>query len=112
MAQGRRLVIGGVGTHKDVHIAAVIDERAKILDTAELLTTARGHRLLVGWMRTFGELAKVGVEGTGAYGAGLARHLAEEAASRGRGQRTEPPRAPGGLHLGPELSHPHGPSGP
>jgi transposase len=32
---------------------------------------------LVEWMRSFGELAKVGVEGTGSYGAGLARSFAE-----------------------------------
>jgi transposase len=77
MAQERRLVIGGVDTHKDVHVGAVIDDRGKILDTAEFETTAKGYRLLVEWMVGFGELQRVGVEGTGAYGAGLARHLAE-----------------------------------
>lgn len=77
MAQERRLVIGGVDTHKDVHVGAVIDDRGKILDTAEFETTAKGYRLLVEWMVGFGELQRVGVEGTGAYGAGLARYLAE-----------------------------------
>jgi transposase len=69
MAQERRLVIGGVDTHKDVHVGAVIDDRGKILDTAEFETTAKGYRLLVEWMVGFGELQRVGVEGTGAYGA-------------------------------------------
>jgi len=30
------------------------------------------------WMSAFGTLSKVGVEGTGAYGAGLARFLGKE----------------------------------
>jgi len=34
-----------------------------------------GYRKLYGWLNSFGPLARVGVEGTGAYGAGLARHL-------------------------------------
>ncbi len=38
-----------------------------------------GSRELHDWLAGFGTLARVGVEGTGAYGAGLARHL------RGRG---------------------------
>jgi transposase len=29
------------------------------------------------WMRSFGDLRKVGVEGTGSYGAGITRHLTE-----------------------------------
>jgi len=33
-------------------------------------------RAALAWMRSHGELAKVGVEGTGSYGTGLARHLA------------------------------------
>lgn len=78
MAHAERVVIGGVDTHKDVHVAAVIDERGKILDTAEFETTEKGYRSLMTWMVGFGELVRVGVEGTGAYGAGLARHLARE----------------------------------
>jgi transposase len=67
-----------VDTHKDVHVAAVVDERGKILDTASFSATAKGYRELLCWLSSFGELAKVGVEGTGAYGAGLARHLGNE----------------------------------
>jgi len=75
MPSEAQVVIGGVDTHKDVHVAAAIDERGKVLDTASFEVTARGYRELLNWLRSFGELAKVGVEGTGAYGAGLARHL-------------------------------------
>jgi transposase len=75
MAQERIDVIGGVDTHKDSHVAAVIDYQGRILDTKAFRVTEGGYRALLEWMRSFGELAKVGIEGTGAYGAGLARHL-------------------------------------
>ncbi len=80
MSSQDRVVIGGVDTHKDVHVAAVIDARGQILATASFAATAKGYRQLLGWLRSFGELAMVGVEGTGAYGAGLARLLAAEGA--------------------------------
>jgi transposase len=76
MAQEQRIVIGGVDTHKDVHVAAVIDDRGKILDTSSFETTAAGYRQLLTWLRSYGDLQRVGVEGTGSYGAGLAHHLA------------------------------------
>jgi transposase len=78
MAQESTRVIGGVDTHKDVHVAAVVDDRGKLLDAEEFPTTASGYSKLLAWMQSFGTLEKVGVEGTGAYGAGLARHLAGE----------------------------------
>ena len=73
-----RVVIGGVDTHNDVHVAAVVDERGKILGTKSFAATTVGYRELLTWMRLFGVLAKVGVEGTGAYGVGLARYLSTE----------------------------------
>jgi transposase len=78
MAQESTRVIGGVDTHKDVHVAAVVDDRGKLLDAEEFETTTAGYTKLLAWMQSFGTLDKVGVEGTGAYGAGLARHLATE----------------------------------
>lgn len=68
-------VFGGVDTHKDVHVAAVVDERGKILDTASFDANAKGYAALERWLEGFGTLVRVGVEGTGSYGAGLARHL-------------------------------------
>jgi transposase len=78
MASEERIVIGGVDTHKDVHVAAVIDDRGKLLDTEMFFTTASGYADVLRWMRSFGTLVSVGVEGTGSYGAGLARYLAKE----------------------------------
>ena len=68
-------VTGGVDTHKDTHTAAVVDAHGRVLGHREFLTSTAGYRALLGWLRSHGELVKVGIEGTGAYGAGLARYL-------------------------------------
>ena len=78
MAKNDRIVVGGVDTHKDVHVAAVVDEIGRVLGTSEFPTTAKGLADVLAWMRAFGEVARVGIEGTGAYGAGLARHVGGE----------------------------------
>ena len=72
-----RVVVGGIDTHKDLHVVAVIDTAETVLGTHSFSTTRAGYRALVKWLRTFGEVARIGVEGTGSYGAGICRHLAE-----------------------------------
>jgi len=69
-------ITGGVDTHADVHVAAVVDQVGRVLGTQAFPATAAGYRAALVWMRAHGELAKAGVEGTGSYGAGLARYLA------------------------------------
>jgi transposase len=71
-------VTGGVDTHADVHVAAACDPLGAVLATESFPTTASGYRRLLAWLRGFGELTRVGVEGTGSYGTGLARSLAAE----------------------------------
>ncbi|MDQ3579741.1 MAG: IS110 family transposase [Actinomycetota bacterium] len=71
-------VTGGVDTHADLHVAAAVDHLGGVLGTAQFATTPAGYRRLLGWLRTFGPLHQVGVEGTGSYGAALAVHLAEQ----------------------------------
>lgn len=71
-------IVGGVDTHLDVHVAAVIDNIGQILATRSFPSTPAGYRQLLAWMRRFGVLRQVGVEGTGAYGAGLSRLLTSE----------------------------------
>jgi len=73
-----RAVTGGVDTHGDVHVAAVLDEVGTLLGTDSFPACTSGYVDLTRWLRHFGAPAKVGVEGAGAYGAGLARHLASE----------------------------------
>jgi transposase len=70
-------IYGGVDTHKDDHVAAVVDATGRLMGTASFPASRAGYRALVAWMGRFGPIVKVGVEGTGAYGAGLARHLAK-----------------------------------
>ena len=71
-----RPLVGGVDTHLDTHVAAVVDSNGGVLGIKSFPTTASGYEELAGWMGSFGPMERVGVEGTGAYGAGLARHLA------------------------------------
>src|SRR5438309_5492703 len=71
-----RPVTGGVDTHAGTHVAAALDPLGGLLGVREFPATAAGYASLLGWLGGFGTLALVGVEGTGSYGAGLARHLA------------------------------------
>jgi transposase len=66
-----------VDTHADTHVAAACDQLGTVLGTKSFPTTMAGYRQLLAWLRSFGELDKVGVEGTGSYGSGLARQLAD-----------------------------------
>jgi transposase len=70
-----RAVTGGVDTHADVHVAAALDPIGGLLGVAEFPATAAGYARLLGWLGGFGTVCLVGIEGTGSYGAGLARHI-------------------------------------
>ena len=70
-------VTGGVDTHKDTHTAAAIDSAGRVLGSAQFPADQAGYHRLLKWLRSFGTLVLVGIEGTGAYRAGLARHLRE-----------------------------------
>lgn len=68
-------VIGGLDTHKDTHYAAALDPQGRLLGAKRFPATAAGYQQLLSWLCSFGEVATVGVEGTGVYGAGLATYL-------------------------------------
>jgi transposase len=68
-------VTGGVDTHRDTHTAAAVDGQGRLLGHREFPATAAGYAALLAWLRSFGQLVLVGVEGTGSYGAELAAHL-------------------------------------
>jgi transposase len=76
IVEDRRAVTGGVDTHADMHVAAALDPIGGLLGVREFPATAAGYAGLLGWLDGFGTVALVGVEGTGSYGAGLARHMA------------------------------------
>src|SRR5918912_2131456 len=71
-------ITGGVDTHLDVHVAAALDSIGGLLGGESFPADAAGYRRLLAWMRGFGTVELVGVEGTGSYGAGLTRHLQEK----------------------------------
>ena len=75
LADLTRPVTGGVDTHKDTHVGAVIDGLGRELATESFPTTVAGYQQLLDWMRTFGTIDRVGIEGTGSWGAGLTRYL-------------------------------------
>jgi len=68
-------VVGGVDTHKDLHVAAVVDGNDRVLGTQSFATTRQGYKRMLAWMRSFGDLQRIGVECTGSYGAGLLRYM-------------------------------------
>ena len=70
-----RPITGGVDTHLDVHVAAALDGIGGLLGVEQFDASASGSRALLAWLVGFGTLGRVGVEGTGSYGAGLARYL-------------------------------------
>lgn len=78
ITQTARRVIGGIDTHGDTHVVAAVDELGQALGHASFATTAAGHRRLFDWLAGKGEIVKVGIEGTGSWGAGIARYLAAQ----------------------------------
>lgn len=79
-----RPVTGGVDTHLDVNVAAVLDRIGGLLGVESFPTSTEGNRLLLEWMGSFGKVERVGVEGTGSYGAPLARFLRDAGSTRWR----------------------------
>ncbi len=71
-------VILGVDTHLDLHVAGLLDSLGRHVATITVAATQDGYRELLGWARAHGPLRRAGVEGTGSYGAGLARFLIAE----------------------------------
>jgi transposase len=72
------VITGGVDTHRDVHVAGALDGRGAELGTRSFPTTPAGYRSLLEWLRSFGEIVRIGVEGTGAWGVGPTRFLTAE----------------------------------
>jgi transposase len=76
IVEDKRAITGGVDTHADVHAAAALDPIGGLLGVQEFPVTAAGYAGLLGWLAGCGTVAPAGIEGTGSYGAGLARHMA------------------------------------
>jgi transposase len=91
------LVTLGVDTHADSHVAAALDQAGRPLGTRTISTTPGGYAALLGWARRLGTVDRIGVEGTGSYGAGLARWLRAHTPAGHRGGPARPcrPATPG-----------------
>jgi transposase len=68
-------VILGIDTHLEVHVAVALDGLGRHLGELNVPTTVKGYQKLLHWAEGFGPVYCAGVEGTGSYGAGLARYL-------------------------------------
>jgi transposase len=68
-------ITAGVDTHLDVHVVAALDSIGGLLGVESFTADGGGYRAALRWLESFGEVERVGVEGTGSYGAGLTRFL-------------------------------------
>ena len=73
-SRGVELVVG-VDTHQDEHVAVAIDRQGVRLGELHIVATTHGYEELERWSRGLGEIHAFGIEGTGSYGAGVARFL-------------------------------------
>jgi hypothetical protein len=69
------LAVHASTSHRDLHVVAAIDPVGHLLGHRSFPATPAGSRALLAWLQGLGRLQRVGVEGTGAAGAGLLRHL-------------------------------------
>jgi transposase len=75
MPENQNKVIIGVDTHKDFHHVAVITTLGEPVADRQFPTTGAGYAELMDWISGQGQALRAGVEGTGSYGAGLAKRL-------------------------------------
>ena len=68
-------VIIGVDTHREEHVAVAIDRQGVRLGERRAPANTSGYWELEQWSRDKGEINAFGIEGTGSYGAGVARFL-------------------------------------
>lgn len=71
-----RIIFAGVDTHKDTHYVAIVDDHGQPIADREFLAVGSGYRKIIEFLHAYGIVEAVGVEGTGSYGAELARVLA------------------------------------
>jgi hypothetical protein len=92
-----------VDTHKDEHVAVVVDKLGVRIGQRNLPTTNTGYVGLEHWASSLGEIDAFGVEGTGSYGAGLARFLRGQGAFLGANR---PPSRTKSATVSEQIGHP------
>lgn len=69
------LIVAGADTHADtIHVAAITVTGAQAGD-GEFPTTRAGYAAAIRFLTSFGQIERIGVEGTASYGAGFTRAL-------------------------------------
>ena len=68
-------VVIGVDTHQDQHVAEAFDGQGVRFGECRAPANTRGYWELERWARSLGEIGAFGIEGTGFFGAGVARYL-------------------------------------
>ena len=68
-------VVIGIDTHKQTHTAVALSAIGAHLGAITVPVSREGYQRLEAWARAFGRVRAFGMEGTGSYGAGLARNL-------------------------------------
>lgn len=63
----------GVDTHLDTHVAVALDQVGRVVGQRSFVADPAGYRSLLRWSSRFGPVRAFGIEGTGCYGAGLAK---------------------------------------
>ncbi|MCH8971948.1 MAG: hypothetical protein IH918_07695 [Acidobacteria bacterium] len=56
-------VTGGVDTRAEVHVAAAVDQNGGLLGVESFPADSAGYEHLFGWLVSFDEVIRVGVEG-------------------------------------------------
>jgi transposase len=65
----------GIDSHKRSFSAVVVDDLGRVIGVRDLPNTPTGFAHFERWAAEHGDVRRIGIEGTGSYGAGLARHL-------------------------------------
>ena len=74
-SSGTSQVVVGVDTHQEKHVAVAIDRLGARLGELHAVATTHGYEKLERWSRSLGDVHAFGIEGTGSYGAGVARYM-------------------------------------
>ena len=69
-------VVAGVDTRAETHNVSVLNAATgAVLGDRQVTATDDGYRQLLEFVISFGDVVRIGVEGTSSYGAGVARYL-------------------------------------
>ena len=60
MSENDRIVFGGVDTHRDTHVAAVVDATGRVLSSAPFRADVAGYERLNNWLGSLGRVVRVG----------------------------------------------------